>query len=310
MPTISVIVPVYKVEPYLHQCVDSILNQTFKDFELILVDDGSPDSCPQICDDYAKKDSRVKVIHKENGGLSSARNAGLDWVFEHSNSEYISFVDSDDWIDRDFLNWLLFVAKRSSADVVMSSVIEVYRNKKKAIMFKVESFHSSYIFYKRSKNNCYTYTTVWGKLFSLKSIGNLRFKNGTLREDEFFSNSLYKNDFLIATVESFGYYYRKRDTGIVGSKTPRLYIDGVYSQIERVRMMKKGYYRYDSYVLNYGYGALLFNFKSMLDIKGAISKVDIIKTSFNIFMILPTKGKYLYERVILSFKVLKRLFRF
>ena len=93
---ISVIVPVYKVEPYLRECVDSILNQTFKDFELILVDDGSPDNCPQICDEYAKIDNRIVVIHKENGGLSSARNAGLDYVFANSNSKYISFVDSDD----------------------------------------------------------------------------------------------------------------------------------------------------------------------------------------------------------------------
>lgn len=94
MPTISVIVPVYNVEPYLRQCVDSILGQTFRDFELILVDDGSPDGCPAICDEYAKMDSRVKVIHKENGGLSSARNAGLDVA----KGKYIAFVDSDDWI--------------------------------------------------------------------------------------------------------------------------------------------------------------------------------------------------------------------
>jgi glycosyltransferase involved in cell wall biosynthesis len=98
MPQISVIVPVYKVEPYLRRCVDSILAQTFEDFELILVDDGSPDQCPAICDEYAAKDLRVKVIHQSNGGLSAARNAGLDWIFTHSDSQWIFFVDSDDWI--------------------------------------------------------------------------------------------------------------------------------------------------------------------------------------------------------------------
>ena len=86
---ISVIVPIYNVEKYLHQCLKSIINQTYKNLEIILVDDGSPDSCPKICDEYSKKDKRIKVIHKENGGLSSARNAGLDVA----KGEYISFID-------------------------------------------------------------------------------------------------------------------------------------------------------------------------------------------------------------------------
>ena len=106
MSTISVIVPTYKVEPCLKECIDSVLNQTFTDFELVLVDDGSPDNCPKICDDYAKKDNRVIVIHKENGGISSARNAGLDYVFANSNSDYISFIDDDDYVDKIFLETL------------------------------------------------------------------------------------------------------------------------------------------------------------------------------------------------------------
>ena len=85
MPSISVIVPVYKVENFLHRCVDSILAQTFEDFELILVDDGSPDNCGAICEEYARKDSRIQVIHQKNGGLSAARNAGIDWAFANSN---------------------------------------------------------------------------------------------------------------------------------------------------------------------------------------------------------------------------------
>ena len=91
---ISVIVPIYNVEDYLDRCVDSIINQTYSNLEIILVDDGSPDNCPKMCDDYAKKDSRIKVVHKENGGLSDARNAGM----KVATGEYISFIDSDDWI--------------------------------------------------------------------------------------------------------------------------------------------------------------------------------------------------------------------
>ena len=91
---VSVVVPVYKVEKYINKCIDSIINQTYKNLEIILVDDGSPDRCPQICDEYAKKDNRIKVIHKKNSGLGAARNTGID----AAKGEYIGFVDSDDWI--------------------------------------------------------------------------------------------------------------------------------------------------------------------------------------------------------------------
>ena len=107
MPLVSVIVPVYKVELYLRRCVDSILAQTFCDFELILVDDGSPDNCGSICDEYASKDSKIHVIHQKNGGLSAARNAGIDWVFANSDSKYISFIDSDDWVHEKYLELLV-----------------------------------------------------------------------------------------------------------------------------------------------------------------------------------------------------------
>lgn len=110
---ISVIVPVYKVEPYLRRCVDSILAQTYTNLEVILVDDGSPDNCGTICDEYASKDSRIKVIHKENGGLSSARNAGI----EVATGQYIAFVDSDDWIDADMYEKLLNLLIEHNADV-------------------------------------------------------------------------------------------------------------------------------------------------------------------------------------------------
>ena len=110
---ISVIVPVYKVENFLDRCVESIVGQTYENLEIILVDDGSPDNCPAICDNWAKKDGRIKVIHKENGGLSSARNAGLDVV----TGEYFGFIDSDDWIEKDFFEFLITNALKENADI-------------------------------------------------------------------------------------------------------------------------------------------------------------------------------------------------
>ncbi|MGM0777908.1 MAG: glycosyltransferase family 2 protein [Bacillota bacterium] len=125
MPFLSIIVPVYKVEPYLRQCINSILDQTFNDFELILVDDGSPDNCPQICDEYAEKDNRIKVIHKENGGLVSARKIGL----KAATGKYIGYVDSDDWIEVDMYNRLCEAAKLHSADIVICDMVKNYQDK-------------------------------------------------------------------------------------------------------------------------------------------------------------------------------------
>lgn len=120
MPQISIIVPVYKVERYLHKCLDSILAQTFTDWECILIDDGSPDNSGAICDEYAQQDSRFRVIHQENAGVSAARNAGLDVA----QGEWITFVDSDDWVERDFLECLYNEVERTGADVAVCGIFE------------------------------------------------------------------------------------------------------------------------------------------------------------------------------------------
>ena len=121
MPVISIIVPVYKVEPYLARCVESLRSQTLKDIEIILVDDGSPDKCPRMCDEFAKADPRIRVIHKENGGLSSARNAGL----RDAQGQYIGFVDSDDTADPDMYQNMLEIAQREQVDFVMSDYLRI-----------------------------------------------------------------------------------------------------------------------------------------------------------------------------------------
>ena len=121
---ISVIVPIYKVQDYLKECIESIINQTYSDIEVILVDDGSPDRCPQMCDEWAKRDSRIRVVHKKNGGLSSARNAGLDVA----KGEYISFVDSDDFICKDALENLYNRIKDDKSIGITSGLIYRYQD--------------------------------------------------------------------------------------------------------------------------------------------------------------------------------------
>lgn len=131
----SVIVPIYKVERFLPKCIESILQQTYANFELILIDDGSPDKCPQICDEYAKKDSRVKVIHKENGGLVSARNMGI----EKAAGDYICYVDGDDWIVKETLYKINEVIKKySNIDMIVFNLEKIFKNHTEKIEFYVE----------------------------------------------------------------------------------------------------------------------------------------------------------------------------
>lgn len=135
-PKISVIVPVYNVEEYLERCVDSVLAQTFSDMEIILVDDGSPDDCGKICDNYAEKDSRVRVIHKENGGLSDARNAGV----EAANGEYVCFADSDDFIEPHLLYRLYGLIEKYQADIAVGGIYNCYGNHKAPQCEKILEF--------------------------------------------------------------------------------------------------------------------------------------------------------------------------
>ena len=124
---VSIIVPVYKVENEIDRCIQSILNQTYTSIEIILVDDGSPDKCPQICDKYAKQDKRIKVIHKENGGLSDARNVGLDMA----KGEYIAFIDSDDWVEDSFIEQLLTNLISTNSDISICGYTLVNENNQK-----------------------------------------------------------------------------------------------------------------------------------------------------------------------------------
>lgn len=212
MPTISVIVPVYKVEPYLRQCVDSILGQTFRNFELILVDDGSPDGCPAICDEYAQHDSRVRVIHKENGGLSSARNAGLDVA----RGEYIAFVDSDDWIDPNYLEHLLFALQSDHADMAMCSVEKFWDNPQRIEQYLLSRellSHDSAI--SLMTMGIWYHMIACNKLYRKPLFSDIRFPVGYLHEDEAVIHRILAKCQLVAIVKEPVYHYRQNANSIM-----------------------------------------------------------------------------------------------
>lgn len=184
---ISIVVPVYKVEKYIHRCIESILSQAFTDFRLVLVDDGSTDNCGEICDGYVIKDNRVVVVHKKNGGLSDARNAGIELEISCNECKYISFVDSDDWISTHYLEFLCQSIKTENADVSCCKHIEC-ENEYNNTSERVADFSCF-----DGENFCvkeYKYSqTAWGKLFNLEQWINLRFPVGKIHEDAF---SIYK----------------------------------------------------------------------------------------------------------------------
>lgn len=212
MEKISIIVPIYKVQDYLDECIESIINQTYSNVEVILVDDGSPDRCPQMCDEWAKRDSRIRVIHKKNGGLSSARNAGLDVA----NGEYISFVDSDDFICSDALQNLYDRIKDDKSIGITSGLVYRYQDGFTS-NFKDEWIcsreivipASDFLLETMSQKTSYT---VWNKLYRREVIGNTRFREGRNNEDTLFMYDLGKNivcmNVCMVEIPHYVYYYR------------------------------------------------------------------------------------------------------
>lgn len=215
MPKISVIVPVYKVEKYINRCIDSILAQSFDDFELILVDDGSPDNCGQICEEYAEKDRRIRVIHRKNGGLSAARNTGIDWVFKHSNSEWLTFIDSDDWIHKDYLEVLFRAAETHHVAVSICGYQEtsgedvvVRLDGKKDIKCSARKY------YLEHTANA---TVAWGKLYNKSCFEKIRYPGGKIHEDEYVTYRILFRFQEIAVVEAPLYAYFINQEGITKS---------------------------------------------------------------------------------------------
>ena len=216
-PLVSIIVPIYKVEPYLRRCLDSIVNQTYTNIEIILIDDGSPDNCPQICDEYASKDNRIKVIHKMNGGLSDARNSGIDI----SKGEYISFVDSDDWVDEKYIEILLDLTIKENADIVIGEYTKtqgVILQEKQNIWTKTYSSKEALIRL-FSKNNI-TFTVSWGKLYKKELFNSIRFPIGKFHEDEFTTYILFYNSTKIVYTSKILYNYYQRAGSIVSTRHP------------------------------------------------------------------------------------------
>lgn len=237
MPAISVIVPVYKVEPYIHKCVDSILGQTFSDIQVILVDDGSPDTCGDICEEYAKKDERVQVVHKENGGLSDARNAGIPFA----KGEYVIFLDSDDYVEKDMLEYLYTNIKKARADMATCGIYEVYKDRIEAQEEEEDFVCSGEEAFRCILRGHTIRGEIWNKLILKSCMEDLRFPKGRLYEDIYYTVDLMQRVKTVAVGTKPKYYYLHREDSITGrAYRPQLF-DIIDGYTKNYRVVKKAF---------------------------------------------------------------------
>lgn len=214
---ISIIIPVYNVEKYLRQCLESVINQTYKNLEIILVDDGSKDASGGICDEYAEKDGRIKVIHKENGGVSSARNVGL----ENVTGSYIAFIDSDDYVLPCFIERLYNIVKKHNVDLVDCNYTTFEDN---VIVKELGNDVEKIINKKEMQMRIYTVKGIrtivlWNKLYKKELFNDLNFPDGKINEDEALIHRIIGNmKGQAAILDTELYYYRQNNTSIMGKK--------------------------------------------------------------------------------------------
>lgn len=208
-PLVSIVVPIYDVEAYLDECVQSLLHQTYQNLEIILVDDGSPDRCPEMCEQYAKEDSRVKVIHKKNGGLSDARNVGMDLA----SGEYLMFVDSDDWIHLETVEKLFKAAKKYDAQVSVSCIYQENGGQNGEV-YTGYGIETILTMFERPIFGCGGHY-VWGKLYEMKCLEGMRFPVGKKYEDVGFTPYLYFKNPKVVILNEGLYHYRIREGSIM-----------------------------------------------------------------------------------------------
>lgn len=229
--TISVIVPVYNVAQYLSQCVSSILSQDYGDLEVILIDDGSTDPSGEICDQYAAKDSRVRVIHQKNGGAAAAKNAGL----RLAAGEYLAFVDSDDYLEPGAYGFLMKTLLEAGADAVQGSFREIYRNRAEEQRISEETLEGFDYLLRFPKD--FSCALLWNKLYRRALFDGVFFEEGHKIDDEYFTYQGFLQPRKVVRADRIVYNYRKRASSVMSSpeSAERLVLDCLDSTTKRRR---------------------------------------------------------------------------
>ncbi len=240
-PKISIIVPVYKVEPYLRKCLDSIVNQTYRNLQIILVDDGSPDNCGKICDEYAARDRRIEVIHQANGGVSAARNAGL----KLADGDYIGWVDSDDWIEPGMYEYLLENALKYGADIAVCGRFERYKDKSvQRGWSKVEVLNREQALKMLLENDCMQ-NSLCDKLWKRDLFEAVCFPIGRTYEDMAVMHKLFVKAQWIVCLPDGMYNYRRWFGGIMTDISISSRINHFYAAKNRYDEMVKEWFQFE-----------------------------------------------------------------
>ena len=239
MDLVSIIIPVFRVEPYLDNCIESVVNQSYRNLEIILIDDGSPDRCSVMCDAWASKDNRIKVIHKQNGGLSDARNVGL----QSAQGDYVAFIDSDDWVDLRFIEILYKAIVQTKAEISACDIRKVYGEYEGKItsidatkvQLSIPRDAIQDILYDRRFR-----AVVWNKLYKREILNNEKFEIGRFHEDEFFSFRIFDKAKQLAYVDIPLYNYRQRHGSIMTSFSLQ-HLDMLDAYLSRIKLLEEKY---------------------------------------------------------------------
>ena len=320
---ISIVVPVYNAEPYLARCVDSILRQTFSEFELILVDDGSTDSSGLICDEYSQKDGRVRVIHKSNGGVSMARQAGLD----ASNGKYVIHVDPDDWIEETMLSELYLVAQKQDSDIVICDYFEEFKDySRRIVQDPGEDLSPGHVLELMMSQKLHG--ACWNKLVrrSLFSANGISFPSDIIRwEDLYVTCELLCNDNLTISYCGRALYHYDRYSN-PGSILRHPTIDGVNSQIffidhfEKkpggVKLYQEAFFILKAVTKELAFESNLFSGQYVIDLYNEINLPYIKKhrldfrhpTSLSLSLLLSGRREHFCRRVFYVIDSLRKVF--
>lgn len=304
---ISVIVPIYNVEESLERCLESIQKQTYNNLEIILVDDGSPDKCGSICDFYQKKDNRIRVIHKKNGGLSDARNAGL----EIAKGQYIGFIDSDDYIEPEMYELLFKAIKKESATIACCGIIREFENGTASII-RTPSYYKVYSNIQAIKECLYQNEigiSVWCKLYSRKVFDDIRFPVGETNEDAAILLETLRNGKVVHIGKAL-YHYMIRGTSITANfsekKNACVYKNAIYinkhldSTYKKISYVGKAYFAYCLL------GILLTYPKNYVSEQYAMYAKEYKKVWYYIFLISGLSIKRKMRAIMLCIKLMLR----
>jgi len=281
---ISVVVPIYNAEKYIEKCIESIINQTYKKIEILLINDGSTDNSKSICEMYAKKDNRIKILNQKNGGVSKARKNGI----KHSNGQYITFVDADDYIDKEMYEIMIKKIESEKCDIVECGYIFVdvnsnIINEKKPkfeLLHGNEACLNAYL----KANNCETF--LWNKIYKKSLFDNLILDEYSFSEDYLWNIYLFSRCYSKCTINNSLYYYVKNYNGACNSNKNIKKIDGIYAALSGKKYLDENKFSCSNYCLKYALQYCLLIYKefyySKMDSKYLTKIYKLFKSNYKL----------------------------